>query len=257
MSADDGFEGDRPTQAVALKSDVAKKLPLFAFGLLEQGDAFDVAMGAPPKDGRQRAEAYFAAKVKVKAYGAAPAIVKLVQDELVGQLLGNVQLIARLTAGRPIEIDLVPENKSMAAYGYPKRASAQAAGLFWDHPTWPAARIGLLVRALKNERALVIHEMAHAIQRLAFTQPEQDLIYQLMLPTYRSRSWVDEVFAIYSEREFVNAFTEREGHAPGVYGMARQRWDERHVFTRFVRNLYHPHKPLAGSTRSIPKGLLG
>jgi hypothetical protein len=71
-----------------------------------------------------------------------------------------------------------------------------------------------------------------------------------MVPTYRSKAWVDEVFAIYSEREFLPSFTEREGHAPGVYGLARQRWDERHVFTRFVRNLYHPHKPLAASRPS-------
>ena len=59
------------------------------------------------------------------------------------------------------------------------------------------------------------------------------------------------MFAIYTEREFLPGFTEREGHAPGVYGLARQRWDERHVFTRFVRHLYHPHKPLAGSARSL------
>ena len=68
-----------------------------------------------------------------------------------------------------------------------------------------------------------------------------------MLPTYRSRAWVDEVFAIYSEREFLDAFTEREEHAPGVYGLARKRWDERHVFTSFVRALYFPNKPLAGT----------
>ena len=246
----DGFDGDR-CEAVPLDPASGKQLPLHAFGLLEGGDAFDVASGAPPKDGRATATAYFAAKVLVNPHGAAPEHVKAVKDEVVAQLLGNVQLINRLWAARPIEIDLVPEGKSMAAFGFPKRASASASGLFWDHPTCPTARIGLLLRSLKNERALVTHEMAHAIQRLAFTQVEQDHIYRLMLPTYRYRSWVDEVFAIYTEREFLPGFTEREGHAPGVYGLARQRWDERHVFTRFVRHLYHPHKPLAGSARSL------
>ncbi|MBL8950886.1 MAG: hypothetical protein JNK82_08925 [Myxococcaceae bacterium] len=252
----DAFDSNRP-DAVPLDAVAAKKLPLHAFALLESGDAFDITGGTPPRDGRAKAEAYFDAKVKVLAHGAAPGLVKVVRDEAVGQLLGNVQLVARMSAARPIEIDLVPPNKRMSAYGYPKGASANAAGLFWDHPSWPCARIALLQTALANERALVIHELAHAIARLAFTKDEQDLIYRLMLPTYRYRSWVDEVFAIYSEREFLPSFTEREGHAPGVYGMARQRWDERHVFTRFVRRLYHPHKPLAGSTAAIPRNLLG
>lgn len=204
-----------------------------------------------------RAEAWFDAKVKVLAHGAPPQLTKVVRDAAVGQLLGNLQLVARMNVARPIEVDLVPANRRMSAYGYPKGASTNAAGLFWDHPSWPAARIAFLQTALESERALVIHELAHAIQRLAFTKDEQERIYRLMLPTYRYRSWVDEVFAIYSEREFLPSFTEREGHAPGVYGMARQRWDERHVFTRFVRRLYHPHKPLAGSASVIPRNLLG
>ncbi len=242
---DDGFQGDRP-EVVPLDPASGKKLPLHAFALLESGDAFEVSGGAPPKDGRAKAAAYFAAKVTVKAHGAPPELVQAVKDEAVCQLMGNAQLINRLAASRPIEVDLVPPGKAMSAFGFPKGASARAAGLFWDHPTWPRARIGLLQSALKSERALVTHELAHAIQRLAFTQAEQDAIYRVMLPTYRSRAWVDEVFAIYTEREFLPGFTEREGHAPGVYGLARQRWDERHVFTRFVRHLYHPHKPLAG-----------
>lgn len=252
----DAFDADRP-DAVPLSAESGKKLPLHAFAVLDTGDAFEVVRGAPPKDGRARADTYFSTHIVLKPHGAPPELQALVKNELTGQLLGNVQLIARLAAARPIEIDLVPPNKKMSSYGYPKGASARASGLFWDHPSWPAARIALLQTALVNERALVTHEMAHAIARLAFTQAEQDSIYRLMLPTYRHRSWVDEVFAIYSEREFLPSFTEREGHAPGVYGMARQRWDERHVFTRFVRSLYHPHKPLAGSPARPPPGLLG
>ncbi len=242
----DGFDGDRPDGAVPLDPESGKKLPLFAFHLLAGGDAFDAKGGQPPKDGKAKAAAYVAAKVTVKANGAPDTAVQQVKDELIAQLLANPQLVARLTVARPITVDLIPIGKQMAQFGFPKHASARAAGLFWDHPTWPRARIGLLQKALRDERALVTHEMAHAIQRLAFTQAEQDAIYRLMIPTYRYKSWVDEVFAIYSEREFLPSFTEREGHAPGVYGLARQRWDERHVFTRFVRALYHPHKPLAG-----------
>jgi hypothetical protein len=254
--SDDGYGSDRP-DAVPLDPATGQKLPLHAFSLLEQGDAFERFNAAPPKDGRAKAQAYVESKVIIESHGAGAEHVEAVKNELVAQLLGNPQLVARLAAARPITVDVVPENKTLAHYGFPKGASSRASGLFWDHPTWSRARIGFKLTALKNERALVTHEMAHAIQRLAFTQAEQDAVYRLMLPTYRYKSWVDEVFAIYSEREFHDGFSEREGHAPGVYGMARKRWDERHVFTRFVRSLYHPHKPLAGSTGPIPRGLLG
>jgi hypothetical protein len=239
-------ESDRP-DAVPLDPETGKRLPLFAFHLLRAGDAFEAVGGKPPTDGRERALAYLAAKVKLAPHGASKALQDAVREEMVHQLQGNPQLVERLCAARPIAVDLIPPQRKIASYGYPAKASAQASGLFWDHPDWPRARLALRQEALQQERALVIHEMAHAIQRLAFTRGEQDDIYRLMLPTYRSRAWVDEVFAIYSEREFLPSFTEREGHAPGVYGLARQRWDERHVFTRFVRNLYFPYKPLAGS----------
>lgn len=251
-----------PTEQDTLKVEplaesAGQRLPLHAFGLLETGDGFEVAGGVPPKDGRARAEAWVTKRVVVRANGAPQELVKVVQDEMVRQVLGNPQLVARLEAARSIEVDVVPERKTMAHFGFPKAASARAAGLFWDHPSWPVARIGLLARALESERVLVVHELAHAIFRLAFTRDEQERIYRLLLPVYRSRAWVDEAFAIYSEREFVPKFTDREDHAPGVYGLVRRRWDERHVFTRFVRALYHPHKPFAGSVRRDHRGLLG
>jgi hypothetical protein len=124
--------------------------------------------------------------------------------------------------------------------------SQLAAGLFWDHPDWEQARIALRQDKLDPESHLVFHELAHAIQGIAFTQEETDLVYRTMLRTYRYRAAVDEVFALYSEREFVPQVTAHDLRAPGVYGMARQRWDENHLFTRFVRNLYFPYKPLAG-----------
>ena len=251
----DAFDSGRP-EVAPFDAEKSRKLPLDAFALLETGDAFEVMELSAPRDGRLQATQYVASKVTLRAHGARPELVALVKSELVDQLCGNAQLVARLQAASPIEVDLIPVGKKMMAYGYPPSA-ATAEGLFWHQSDWPAARIGLLQHALMNERALVTHEMAHAIQRLAFTKAEQDLIYRVMLPTYQHRAWVDEVFAIYSEREFLPSFTEREGHAPGVYGLARRRWNERHVFTRFVRNLYHPHKPLAGSGPRVPPNLLG
>ncbi len=243
--------------SIPLDAKSGAKLPLHAFSVLLGGDVFEVVNGAPPKDGADLARQYVATRIRIESHGVSTDLIQLVQNELVTQLKGNPQLVARLEIGRPLIIDIVPQGRRMATYGFPPHVSAHAAGLFWDSPAWPEARIALMQTSLEKERVLVTHEMAHAINRLAFTKTEQESIYRLMLPVYKSRSAVDEVFAIYSEREFVGAFNAHEGQAPGVYGLARRRWDERHVFTRFVRLLYHPHKPLAGSARTGPKHLLG
>lgn len=239
------LDGSTP-ELTPLSDKVGRQQPLSAFTLLSGGDVFEVRGGRPPAEGPTRARAYVKSKLELKTYGAPAAQVQRVQEEIARQLSGNLQLIARLEASRPLTLEFIPPGHSLAKYGYPKAVSPQAAGLFWDHPDWPRARIALKQDLLETEQYLVFHEMAHAIQGLAFTKEESDLIYRTMLRTYRSRAAVDEVFAIYSEREFVRGVSADDLRAPGVYGMARQRWNEEHVFTRFVRNLYFPYKPLAG-----------
>ena len=244
----DDFEmadGSRP-DAKPLTAEAGKKFPLSAFTLLEGGDVFEMVNGRPPADGQARAKAYVQKFVTVDRHGAGVEYEDRIRSELVRQLQGNTQLISRLETNRPIAVDVIPENVAMAKYGYPKGVSRNASGLFWDHPDWPKARIAFRQERLLTEGHLVVHEMAHALSFLAFTEEERDAVYRIMLPTYRAKVAVDEVFAIYSEREFQNAFRDIDKRAPGVYGMARQRWNENHVFTRFVRNLYFPYKPLAG-----------
>lgn len=245
---EDQFEtvdGSRPT-AVPLSDALAKQLPLAAFSLLATGDAFDAGAGRPPPDGPAKARAYVAAKLVIRAHRPSPEHVRRVTSDAERQLAGNPQLVARLQAARPIEVDLVPPGKSIASFGYPKAVARHAAGLFWDDPSWPHARIALRQELLDQTPQLVVHELAHAIHYLAFTAAERELIYRLLLGTFRSRAAVDEVFAIYSEREFLEAFSDRDQRAPGVYGVARKLWSEDQVFTRFVRHLYFPHKKLAG-----------
>lgn len=234
----------------ALESSVALRLPLHAFSILQGGDAFDVRGGQPPPQGAAQARAYLGSHVEFITHRTKATVVGQVKASLVQQLQGNLQLIARLAAGRPLTIELIPEGASMAAYGYPKGVARTAAGLFWDRPDWPKARIALRQDRL-HEPALVEHEMAHAIFYLAFTQKEREAVYQVMWRTYRHRALIDEVFAIYSEREFLPGFSDELKHAPGVYGTARQRWSEDHLFTRFVRQLYTPYKPLAGPRGSL------
>lgn len=238
-------DGSRP-EVTPLEAQVARRFPLSAFNLLQHGDAFESMGTKPPADGPARARQYVADRVQVLPHGAPPAAEAHVRSEIARQLSANPALASRLGEARPIAVDLVPAGKSMARFGYPSSVSRTAAGLFWDHPSWPKARIALLQDKLTQIPALVIHEMAHAIQALAFTGEERKALYAVLLRTYGSRAAADEVFAVYSEREFLPEFSDKDRQAPGVYGHARRRWSEEHVFTRFVRNLYFPHKPLAG-----------
>lgn len=238
-------DGSTP-EITPLAEEHGKRLPLSAFTLLAGGDVFESRGGKPPAEGPARARAYLKAKVTIVPHGAPAENLQRVEADIVRQLSGNLQLIGRMEASRPVTIDLIPTGQPMAKYGYPRSVSPLAAGLFWDHPDWERARIALRQDKLGTEPHLVFHEVAHAIQGLAFTHEENELVYRTMLRTYRNRATVDEVFALYSEREFVPQVTAHDLRAPGVYGQARKRWDEEHVFTRFVRNLYFPYKPLAG-----------
>jgi len=245
---EDAFEttdGSRP-DSVSLDAEVGRQFPLHAFRLLEAGDAFDPASDAPPKDGTARATAYVRQGIKIHRHGAPPERVERVRRDIVRQISANPTLVERLARARSIHVDLIPPGRAMFQYGYPRTISPMASGVFWDHPSWETARIAFLQERMDEEPLLVIHETAHALQALAFTEDERQSLYRVLLRTYRSHVAVDEVFAIYSEREFTQSFSEDDLRAPGVYGRTRQRWSEDHLLTRFVRNLYFPHKPLAG-----------
>ena len=251
MDLKDRFEtidGSAP-EPTPLSEAIGKTHPLPAFALLEGGDVFEALGGKPPREGATVALRWVESHVELLPHGASAAHRTRVRNDLVRQLSGNPALTGRLLAARPLSVDLVPAGRSMAAYGYPKAVSARASGLFWDHPSWPRARIALRQDRLDEEAALVIHEAAHAIGALAFTGAERKALHRVLLPTYRTRAAAEEVFAIYSEREFVAGFEAKDFAAPGVYGRTRTRWSEEHLLTRFVRHLYFPHKPLAG-----PKG---
>jgi hypothetical protein len=235
-------DGSRPE---ATPLDEADATPLAAFTVLRGGDSFEHA-AAPPAEGMARARAYVDAQVSIKRHFAPRAVADQVRADMAVQLSANLPLIERMSRAKPIVVDLVPKKKAMSRYGFPDNVVPNAAGLFWDHPSWSTARIALRVEHLATEETLVTHEFAHAIHYLAFTKEERDFIYKVLRPSFGSRSAMDEVFAIYSEREFCDDFSDAERRAPGVYGITRRQWNEDHQFTRFVRKLYWPHKRLAG-----------
>lgn len=246
MSLSDRFEttdGSRPDGR--MPADVAAKHPLGAFAVLRGGDAFE---GASSKDLADPAAARAAVdeKLDVRRNGAHRALVQRVKDDAARQLSGNAALSGRLRAAKPVVVDIVPEGREMARYGFPPQVYEGAAGLFWDQPTWTEAKIALRAEHLARDPVLVVHELAHAVFTIALTAAEQELVYKVLRPTWGDRASMDEAFAIYAEREFVDAFTDDDKRAPGVYGFTRRQWNEDHLFTRFARKLWWPKRPLAG-----------
>lgn len=246
MDLRDRFEttdGSRPHASVLSE---ANANTLTAFAILAGGDAFESLRGRPPPEGAERARAFIEARVEIEAHSAGAEQIELVRKEISQQLSGNLFLVERLMRAKPLRIDLAPPKQRLSSLGYPKAVARHATGIFWDHPEWDRARIAFRQEELGQDVALVVHEMAHAIHYLAFTQKERELIYRVLRPTFGSPAAMDEAFAIYSEREFLETFSPEELRASGVYGFTRRQWSEGHLFTRFVRKLYFPYKPLAG-----------
>ncbi len=244
-------DGSRP-DVRGLDEAAAKALPLAAFRVLEGGDAFDGTSKSGTAD-PVRAQRFVAEKLLVRRNGCDKALVARVQHDVQRQLSGNATLVDRLLRGKPVTVDIVPPGDLMARYGFPPQVYEGAAGLFWDQPQWPEARIAVRAEHLPTDPVLVVHEMAHCVQALAFTRAEQDAMYRVLRPSFGDRSSMDEVFAIYSEREFTDAFSQDEKRAPGVYGYTRRQWNEDHLFTRFARKLWWPQKPLAGPKLGGPR----
>jgi hypothetical protein len=252
-------DGSRP-DAQSFSEAEAKKYPLAAMQVLAGGDVFENTGGHT--NGLAMVQDYIQDKVKIRRNDCDESLeLKCIQD-MIRLIRHNPFLVQRLASCIPIEVDLVPEGKTLPQYGFPKQTTPSVSGMFWFQHDWDAARIGLRADRLSSTKALVAHEFAHAIHYLAFTKKERELIYTVLRPTFGSRSAMDEVFAIYSEQEFLtggkknnpdsstgaqSAFQDAGKAAPGVYGFTRKQWNENHVFTRFVRKLYYPQEKPAGS----------
>jgi len=237
-------DGSRPKVA-GLDDKRAKALPLSAVTILDGGDAFDApATAKAAQDALAAATAWAAAKLR---FETGPKDKRgFVKAEAARVVAGNRVLCARMAEVKTIRVDILKKGDSFIALGFPPATNERASGLFWDNPSWDEARIALREEYLESDDVLVVHEVAHAVHALAFTQKERDIIYRVLRPTFIDAANMDEAFAIYTEREFCKDFSELERRAPGIYGFVRRQWNEDHLFTRFMRKLYFPMKPLAG-----------
>ena len=226
--------------------DISSIARLSAFNVLREGDLFDGDGLSHQADAKKEATQWVRSNIVFKTNGAPRERCQLIARDLISQVRFNPGLVKRLAKAKHIQIDLIPKGHSMANYGFPRQIAPGISGLFWNHPQWDKARIAFREELLGEDPVLVVHEMAHAIHYLAFSKEERDLIYNFLRPTFGHRQAMDEVFAIYSEREFIEEFSIDEKAVSGIYGFTRSQWSENHVFTRFIRKLYFPHKPLAG-----------
>ncbi len=244
MDLRDRFEtsdGSRP-EGSGLSTTDAGRFPLPALRLLEGGDVFESRATRSDPDAAPLLRRWLNERVEVEG----PGTTHLKRDAQ--RLLGaNPLLLKRLLSAKPITVTFVERGKAPRGRGLPRTLRTRAAGLFWDHRSWERARIYYRLEHLESEPALIAHELAHCVHYLALSAEERELTYRILRPTFGSRAAMDEAFAIYSEREFLSEhFRERDLDGPGIYGVVRRQWSEDHVFTRFIRKLYYPHKPLAG-----------
>ena len=249
----------RQPEARHFDETLALRYPLAAFALLRGGDLFD--RETPPVaqlSGLELAAQAVAKTVHFEVGRELEQSVGRVRAEVTRQLAGNPELSQRFMLTKPIRVDLVRSRQDMVAMGYPRRVSQTASGVFWDQPKWGAARIAFRLDRLEltQERTLVFHEFAHAIHHLAMSSKERELITQVLRPVFGHPADQDEVFAIYSEREFlgVEAFSKLEQAAPGVYGWCRRQWNEDHIFAAFVKKLYHPLQRIRAGDRDRAAG---
>ena len=234
-------DGSRPA-ATSLGDDVGRTIPLTAFSVLQgAGTAFEGANLPSDLDAAHRA-----AQVFVVDDVSDERLRQRIHTDIRKMLVHNPRLAARVQRMKPVRVDVVAVGVALSSVGFPRSVDEGVAGVFWDHPSWREARIGFRSEHLVSDPVLVVHEVAHALHRLAFTSGEQKAIDDVLLPVVGARNAVDELFAIYSEAEHLVAFGVDEKRAPGIYGWARRQWSDQHLFTRFVRKLYFPARPLAG-----------
>ncbi|MBC7793148.1 MAG: hypothetical protein H7Z43_05540 [Clostridia bacterium] len=236
-------DGSRP-ETNGLDKAIARKHPLNAFGLLRGGDVFERTGAVSSRDAPEAL--VFAAGLHVEGNGAEAGVVSFVRAEVIGLLRGNGRLAARMLESKKLRVDIAKPGSAFTDLGLPRAMSNHVAGVFWDDEGWPCARIVVRRECLPNTPALVAHELAHALFYVAFTKIERDLVYASLSRTFGARASMDEAFAIYSEREVQTAFTDDDKKVSGIYGKIRSAWSDDHVFTRFIRKLYFPSKPLAG-----------
>jgi hypothetical protein len=216
-------------------------LALPAFSLVRGGDLFE-RKTKPARTEASLVSAYVDENLIVDAKAAREE-----REAALGGILrvlgGNPAICRRMMLAKRIRLAIIPKGRDFREHGFPRHTNPNAAGIFWNSAKEEIALLGLREEYILAKPHLMIHEMTHAVHFLAFTQKEREEIDRMLMPVYRSRTWVEEAVAIYAERAFGASYTEEELDAPGLYGKTRRDWNPRHVFSRFMEELLRPLRP--------------
>lgn len=217
----------------------AAELALPAFSLVRGGDMFESTRKPQPTPAGLL-ERYRKDRLQVERTGVERELVDLALQGCLRVLAGNPAIAKRMLIARPIALVVVPEGDDYRRYGFPRNTNPRAAGIFWNAPDEPIARLGLRAERIRPKPWLMVHEMAHAVHFLAFTTREREDVDRMLLPVYGTKRWVEEAFAIYAERAFGARYDDDDLRAPGWYGKTRRDWNAQHVFSLFVAELLRP-----------------
>lgn len=221
----------------------ARELALPAFSLVRGGDLFESPRGKSRRStGSELLDLYLSKRLKVRANGLKGEVVDAAVQGVLRVLAGNPAVCKRMLITRPIQLVLVPKGKDFRSYGFPPSTNPRAAGIFWNNKDDAEAMLGLREERILEKPWLMIHEMAHAVHLMGFTEKERGEIDRMLMPVYRSQRWVEEAVAIYAECAFGAKYTEDDYRAPGLYGKTRRDWDSQHVFSLFSAELFRPLK---------------
>jgi hypothetical protein len=215
-------------------------LALPAFSLVRGGDLYEPPRGKRPRTDATLLSTYQEQRLRLIKNRAATPECSAAERGVLRVLEGNPAVCRRMLLARSIDVVIIPKGDDFRRFGFPPNTNPWAAGIFWNAPKEDVALLGLREELILEKPWLMIHEMAHAVHFLGFTQAEREAIDKMLMPTYRSRRWVEEVLAIYAERAFGAQYTDEELASPDLYGKTRREWTDRAVFSLFVAELFRP-----------------
>lgn len=235
--------GDWQTQLSKLgaPSAAANALTLSAFGLIRGGDAFEPpASRAPERTPPPLLDAYRTRRLELEPHRAKAPVVDAAMAGLLSVLAGHPAICRRMLLAKSIRVVLAPEGSDFRSLGFPAHANPRALGLFYNDGRAETALLGLRQERILEAPHLMVHEMTHAVHFLGLSERERKDIDDFLLPVFRSRRVIEEVFAVYAECAFGARHTPLELEGSSVYARARREWNEGQVFARFVLELLRP-----------------
>lgn len=227
----------------------ARALSISAFSLIRGGDAYEAPRSRrPERTSPALLSAYQESRLVLEPHRAPAAVLEAAVRGVCSVLAGHPALCRRMLLAKPIRLILAPEGRDFRELGFPAHANPRAVGLFYNDERASHALLGLRQERVLAEPHLMVHEMTHAVHFLAFSAEERRWLDDFLLPVFRSRRVIEEVFAVYAECAFGARYRPEELAGSSVYARARRDWNEDQVFARFVRELLRP--PVVGQAGS-------